>query len=81
MTFSLASGPAQHADVYVERVRIENFRGVASCEVELEPSLTLFVGRNNVGKSRILSALNLALGGRNADVDDFTVGSLHSRDL
>lgn len=61
--------------MYVERVRIANFRGVASCEVELEPTLTLLVGRNNVGKSRILSALNLALGGRNADVDDFTVGS------
>lgn len=64
-----------HAAVYVERVRIENFRGITSCELELEPTLTLLVGRNNVGKSRILSALHLALGARNADVDDFTVGS------
>lgn len=61
--------------MYVERVRIDNFRGIASCDVELEPKLTLLVGRNNVGKSRILSALQLALGGRMADVDDFTVGT------
>nr|WP_246283879.1 AAA family ATPase [Nocardioides perillae] len=54
---------------------IRNFRGIVSCEVELEPGLTLLVGRNNVGKSRVLSALHLALGGRVADVDDFTVGS------
>ena len=43
--------------------------------IEFEPVLTLLVGRNNVGKSRVLSALHLALGGRVADVDDFTVGS------
>ncbi len=75
MTVTPAIGQSNHAAVYVERVRIENFRGIASCELELEPALTLLVGRNNVGKSRILSALHLALGARNADVDDFTVGS------
>lgn len=70
-----AISAAHHADVYVERLRIENFRGITSCELELEPTLTILVGRNNVGKSRVLSALHLALGGRIADVDDFTVGS------
>lgn len=66
---------SEFASVYVERVTIRNFRGVAACTVELEPDLTLLVGRNNVGKSRILSAIQIAFGGRPADVDDFTVGS------
>lgn len=74
MSVTPTSSTAGHAGVYVERVLIENFRGV-TCELELEPTLTLLVGRNNVGKSRILSALHLALGGRSADVDDFSVGS------
>lgn len=65
----------KHAALYVEKVTIRNFRGIVSCEVEFEPGLTLLVGRNNVGKSRVLSALHLALGGRVADVDDFAVGS------
>lgn len=73
---SAAAPPApKHAAIYVETLAIRNFRGILSCEVEFEPTVTLLVGRNNVGKSRILSALHLAIGGRVADVDDFTVGS------
>jgi putative ATP-dependent endonuclease of OLD family len=71
---------AANADVtssstpYVERLTIRNYRGIEFCEVELEPRLTVLAGRNNAGKSRIISALQLALGGRSADVDDFSVG-------
>lgn len=64
------------ASVYIERVTIQDFRGISECTLELEPDLTLLVGRNNVGKSRILSAIQIALGGRPADVDDFTMGSV-----
>lgn len=66
--------PHLHAQLYVESVSIRNFRGIDSCDIELEQGLTVLVGRNNVGKSRVLSALHLALGGRVADADDFTVG-------
>ncbi len=60
--------------MYVESVVIRNFRGIAECTVQLEPDLTVLVGRNNAGKSRILSALQVAFGGRPADVDDFAFG-------
>jgi len=59
---------------YVERVTLRNFRGIGACTIELEPDLTVLAGRNNAGKSRVLAALQLAIGGRPADVDDFTVG-------
>lgn len=59
---------------YVERLIIRNYRGIEYCEIELEPFLTVLAGRNNAGKSRIISALQLALGGRPAEVDDFSVG-------
>lgn len=65
------------AQVRVEKVTIRDFRGLTA-EVELEPQLTLLVGRNNSGKSRILRAIALALGDAPAELDDLTVGSDHS---
>lgn len=65
---------ATFAPVYVERLSIRAFRGIGECDIEFEPGVTVLAGHNNAGKSRILSALYLALGGRSADVDDFTVG-------
>lgn len=62
------------ASVYVERCRIRNFRGITKCDIVFEPDLTLLVGPNNAGKSRVLRALSVALG-RPADRDDLTVGS------
>lgn len=62
------------AALYVEMISIKNFRGIDSCEIELEPGLTLLVGRNNAGKSRVLRALGIALGGLPAELDDLTVG-------
>lgn len=59
---------------YIERLTIRNYRGIHSCEIELEPHVTVLAGRNNAGKSRIISALQVALGGRAAEVDDFSVG-------
>ncbi|MGI8755212.1 MAG: ATP-dependent nuclease [Acidimicrobiales bacterium] len=67
--------PTSFAPIYVEAVRIQNFRGLSNCEIELEPGLTLLVGRNNAGKSRVLRSLALALGGLAADLDDLTVGT------
>lgn len=67
------SQPDGFASLYVKRVVIENFRGL-SCVIDLEPDMTLLVGRNNAGKSRVLRALTVAIGGARADVDDFTVG-------
>ena len=65
--------PDGFANLYVERVVIENFRGLR-CAIDLEPDMTLLVGRNNAGKSRVLRALTVALGGARSDVDDLTVG-------
>lgn len=61
--------------LYVKAVRVKDFRGIADLRLELEPTLTVLVGRNNSGKTRLLRALVLALGGERADLDDLTVGS------
>ena len=65
--------PDEFASVFVEQVRIRNFRGLVELTVDLEPDVTLLVGRNNAGKSRVLRALALALGADPAQLDDLTV--------
>ncbi len=68
------AGAPDFAALYVESVRVQQFRGVDDCTLEMEPDLTLLVGRNNCGKSRLLRALAIALGAATADRDDLTVG-------
>ena len=70
-----AETEATQAGILVERVTIRNFRGIKHLEVELQPGLSLLVGRNNAGKSRVLRALHVAVGGVQVDRDDLTVGS------
>jgi putative ATP-dependent endonuclease of OLD family len=65
---------ATFAAIYVERLTIRDFRGIGFCEITFDPNLTVLVGRNNGGKSRVLRALAIALGAVPADKDDLTVG-------
>ena len=58
----ISTAESTHASVFVERVTIRNFKGIRGLEVELQQGLTLLVGRNNAGKSRILRALHIAIG-------------------
>src|SRR6516165_8915719 len=44
----------------VARLKIENFRGIKSAEIDFDGH-TLLLGANNVGKSTICEALELAL--------------------
>lgn len=69
-----ATGP-NLAPLYIEEVRIRGFRGLTAVDLTLERNLTVLVGRNNSGKSRILRALGVGLGALTAELDDLTVGA------
>jgi putative ATP-dependent endonuclease of OLD family len=62
------------AGLRVDIFRCTAFRGIDSFEISLDPKLTVLVGRNNSGKSRILRALAIATGAVRADRDDLTAG-------
>ena len=47
--------------IRLNRVKIENFRGIECAEIELERDVTVLLGENNVGKTSILEALQLCL--------------------
>jgi putative ATP-dependent endonuclease of OLD family len=48
--------------VYLEHVRIRNFRNLRDVEVWLRPGFNVVVGRNNTGKSNLFLAIRHALG-------------------
>ena len=64
----------EHAALYVAEMTVRGFRGIDECTIDFEPDLTLLVGPNNSGKTRLLRALAVGLGERPADRDDWTVG-------
>lgn len=46
--------------IYVEQVRIRNFRSLRGVTMQLAPNVTVLVGANNSGKTTFLRALGLA---------------------
>lgn len=60
----------------VEKININNFRLLKNFSVDLEDSLSLIIGKNNTGKTSILTALNKFLNGSDKNkftFDDFNV--------
>ena len=48
--------------MYLKRIKIENYRNLASVEVQLQAGLNAVVGPNNIGKTNLFSAIRHALG-------------------
>ncbi|MDM8524362.1 AAA family ATPase [Desulfococcaceae bacterium HSG8] len=46
--------------IFIERIRIHNFRSLRQVDITLSPNITLLVGTNNAGKTTFLRALGLA---------------------
>lgn len=45
----------------LNKIKIENFRGIALLEIELERDITVLIGENNSGKTTVLEALRFGL--------------------
>lgn len=59
--------------ILIDKIRIDGFRGLRNFNMDLK-STTVLTGMNNVGKTSILKALQLALGSRyNITLEDFNI--------
>lgn len=56
--------------MYLKHIIIENFKGHVHCELDLKPGFNLLIGDNGMGKTSILEAVSVALGGFVAGIDD-----------
>ena len=45
----------------IDRLRIENFNGFKSCEIDFDPHFNVLIGDNATGKTTVLDALAIAV--------------------
>jgi len=50
-----------NSGIYIENVKVSNFRSLKNISVDLQPDINILLGANNVGKSAIIDAVRLAL--------------------
>lgn len=56
--------------MYLKSLIIENFKGHEYCELNFRPGFNLLIGDNGAGKTSILEAASVALGGYISGIDD-----------
>ncbi|MCQ2287423.1 MAG: ATP-binding protein, partial [Bacteroidales bacterium] len=56
----------------IKSVHIENFRGIQSTTIEFK-DFNCIVGKNDIGKSTLLKALDLFFNGENLSIDDVNI--------
>lgn len=49
--------------MYIEKAVIKNFKAIDDIEIEFRPGVNLLIGDNGVGKTSILEAITVGLGG------------------
>jgi predicted ATP-binding protein involved in virulence len=49
--------------MYIEKIAIKNFKAIENIEIDFRPGFNLLIGDNGVGKSSVLEAITVALGG------------------
>ncbi len=54
---------------YITKIKLQNFKRFESFEVILDSKMNIIIGENEAGKSSILSAINLVLGGSRSKVE------------
>ena len=65
----------------IERLRVKNFRCFENLEIQLQPKCNVLVGINGAGKSTILDALAIALGGYLTGFDGIRSNSILPEDV
>ncbi|MCD8119125.1 MAG: AAA family ATPase [Lachnospiraceae bacterium] len=53
----------------VQRIKIRNFRGIEEKEIEFQPGMNLIIGENGKGKTSVLEAIAVGLGGFIAGIE------------
>ena len=49
--------------MYISKLKIDNFKAISKMSIDLKPGINLLIGDNGVGKTSILDAIVVALGG------------------
>lgn len=61
--------------MYLSRIHIENFKGIKNADIDFGRSVNLIIGDNGTGKTSVLEAVSVVLGGFLSGIDG--VNPLH----
>lgn len=61
----------------VDRIYIENYKGIRSTKVEFHPQINIFIGNNASGKTTLLKAIGIAL----SNITSKHAGRVSSKEL
>ena len=61
--------------MYLTNIHIENFKGIKNAKLDFQPSVNIIIGNNGTGKTSILEAISVALGGFLSGIDG--VNTIH----
>ncbi len=61
--------------MYLSSIHIENFKGIKKADIEFDRSVNLIIGDNGTGKTSVLEAVSVALGGFLSGIDG--VNTIH----
>lgn len=67
--------------MYFERVVIQNFKAIQTMELTFTPGVNLLIGDNGVGKTSVLEALTVALGGYLNGITGVTAKGIQQTDI
>ncbi len=61
--------------MYLSKIHIENFKGIKSADFDFDRSVNIIIGNNGAGKTSVLEAIAVALGGFLSGIDG--VNTIH----
>ena len=67
--------------MFLESVTIENFKAIDRMQITFQPGINLLIGDNGAGKTAVLEALIIALGGFLAGAKGIPVQGIHQTDV
>lgn len=59
--------------MFLKKVHVENFRLLIDYKVNFDEELTLFVGKNNAGKTSLMNLIEMVVSGNNLGFDDYPI--------
>ena len=63
--------------MFLKQIHVENFRLLMNYDVTLDEELTLFVGKNNAGKTSLMNIMSMVVNGNELKYDDYPIQCRH----
>ncbi len=67
--------------MFFKEIRIQNYKAIKDMQLKLSPGINLLIGDNGVGKTSVLDAIAVALGGFLSGVSGVAVSGIQQQDI